>query len=311
MAGPSRRSDEPAAGHPVGMDAELIASGNHGLVLENLQLEQVLSTRTARRERRRAADREQARPPRQRHDRLERDLQRRPDRPRNRRVEVDVLDRRRLVAQARLEEVVDVRHLGVEQVEALERAAGFGPRTCSRPRRSRSTSTSTCTLLSSMSERGPKWRRRKAAEGARRYAGGRVDRDAGRDDAVECAGHEVFAARHVDEPRARERQVEVDRHPAVRVDVVGDLDTHAVGSPDLPRCCPSRRRRSAPSRSRGTRPSPSSAARDSATVRTPNFARPWRARTPARLSPGSPVSGSTCSMMPSAEFEWKPMPQLA
>lgn len=36
-------------------------------------------------------------------------------------MEVNILDRHRLVAQARLEEIVDVRHLSIEEVIALER----------------------------------------------------------------------------------------------------------------------------------------------------------------------------------------------
>ena len=40
-------------------------------------------------------------------------------------VEVDVFHRLRLVPQPRLEEVVDVRHLGVEQVERLRPSAGY------------------------------------------------------------------------------------------------------------------------------------------------------------------------------------------
>ena len=63
---------------------------------------------------------------------------------------------------------------------------------------------------------------------------GRVHRDAARDDPVEGAGNEVLAGRHVLIARARERDIHVHRRPAVRIDVVGDLDAVApAGRPGL------------------------------------------------------------------------------
>ena len=47
-----------------------------------------------------------------------------------------------------------------------------------------------------------------------------------------------------------------------------------------------------------------------ATVRTPNSPPVARAND-GDVSAGSPVTGSTVSVMPSAELEWKPMPKLA
>ncbi len=87
--------------------------GGRGVVAEDLELEQILRRRVDRCQREDKAEREQ---PLQ----LERHLQGDAGRARNRRMEVKVFDRFRLVFQSRFEEVIDIRHLGVQKVEALD-----------------------------------------------------------------------------------------------------------------------------------------------------------------------------------------------
>src|SRR5688572_2510686 len=156
---------------------------------------------------------------------LERDFQRNAGRPRNGRVEMEVLHRGGLAAQLRLEEVVDVRHLRVEEVEAFDEQ----PHTLRELVADLAVDDRRLLRLDAgvLDERPrAEVTEPQAAERARPDASRRVDFDTGRDDAVQCTRDEVLAGRYVLEARAREREVEVDVHPRVRVDVVGDLDAH-------------------------------------------------------------------------------------
>src|SRR5688572_18993163 len=139
-------------------------------------------------------------------------------------MEVKVLDRRRLAAQARLEEIVDVRHLSVEEVVAFKRqpdllgqlVPDFAVEDGCRLR-----------LHARILDEGPRTEvpEPESSKWSFSHAAGRIHRHSSRDHAVERAWYERFVLGYVEKPGVREREVQVECHPRVRVNVVGELES--------------------------------------------------------------------------------------
>ena len=112
------------------MKLYVVIAGRRRLVAEHLELEQVLCGRTRRQQYGRAAAYDRGDEGRgashlttAENRALEADLECHANGTRNRGMEVKVFHRRRLIPQTRFEEVVDIGHFGVEDVEPFEQQA--------------------------------------------------------------------------------------------------------------------------------------------------------------------------------------------